>query len=520
VTSIVAGALGQGSDVACNAGLDLEESVAQELASAIGKLKKDGVLTKDFMWGTATAAYQVEGGWNEGGRVPSHWDTFTHTSEAEGRGKIKNNDNGDVACDFYHKYADDIKLMKSLNFTHFRYSIAWPRVMNGSEKNEEGIKFYRDLTKALVDAGIEPVVTLYHWDLPSTLDWRNETVVDAFGKYADLMFWELKDVKYWLTFNEIWVFCKLGYHWGTHAPGVVSDTGHLMCGHNVLKSHAKAYSIWKEFYADQRPDAKIGITLNSEWRAPLDASNPGDVALVETEMDSQLGWFAEPIFGNGDYPESLKAQYGDDMPVFTTEEKAAVKGSADFFGLNHYTSLYVDSTKEYGLHETSFRNGVSIGPKAASKWLYVVPWGFSRLLRYIKARWNPSEIIVTENGTSDEESEDTDILINDQSRIGYYQDYLSEMAKAMMDGVPVIGYFAWSLLDNFEWADGYDKRFGLTYIDFKDPERPRTVKKSAEYLGSLIPTVKAMMGTCKASSTTAGFSYAMTNETTKTEAAK
>ncbi|CEM31609.1 unnamed protein product [Vitrella brassicaformis CCMP3155] len=466
------------------------------------------------MWGTATAAYQVEGGWNEGGRVPSHWDTFTHTSAAKGLRKIRNDDNvrgrkqrhaalpccfqGDVACDFYHKYKDDIKLMKDLNFTHFRYSISWPRVMNGTEINEEGIQFYRNLTALLIENGIEPVVTLYHWDLPDIYDWRNETVMEAFGEFANLMFDELQGVKFWITFNEPYIFCKFGYHLGNHAPGVKSAADHLKCGHNVLKSHAKAYSIWKELYEKERPDAMVGITLNSEWYVPFDGNDPDDLDAARALTDLQVGWFADPIYGTGDYPESLKAHYGDDMPLFTEKEKAAVKGSADFFGLNHYTTRYVKATAEGGYRKMTMRRSVPIGPQAASSWLYIVPWGFSRLLKYVNQRWKPKSIIVTENGMSDEDSNDTASLIDDQNRVWYYQEYLKEMAKAMLEGsVPVAGYFAWSLMDNFEWAEGFDERFGLTYVDFNDPERPRTAKRSAKYLGALIPSVEAQIGACQ-----------------------
>ncbi|CEM21042.1 unnamed protein product [Vitrella brassicaformis CCMP3155] len=469
-----------------------DSSVQGLLTQAISKAKADGVLgDKDFIWGTATAAYQVEGAWNEGGRVPSLWDNFAHEGKAS-------NDTGDVAVDFYHKYPEDIQMMKQLNFTHFRYSISWPRVMNGLQRNEEGIQFYKDLTAELLKNNIEPVVTLFHWDLPDIYDWRNESLVEPFGQYADIMFEALPDVKYWLTLNEPWVFCKLGYQWGVYAPGVVSETDFLTCGHNALKAHAKAYSVWKTKYQASRPDTKVGITLNADWRAALDPTNPDDVALSSKEMDLVLGWFAEPVYGSGDYPQSLKEHFAADAPVFTEEEKASIKGSSDFFGLNFYTAIYVDSTKPYGQHETVHRNGELIGEETASEWLHIVPWGFSTMLKYIKNVWNPPSIIVTENGVSDgRASTDKETLVNDYGRVKFYQDYLTEMAKAMIeDDVPVTGYIAWSLLDNFEWSQGYAERFGLTHVDFDDPALPRTVKKSGEYFGSLIPNVTAQVEAC------------------------
>ncbi|CEM11757.1 unnamed protein product [Vitrella brassicaformis CCMP3155] len=454
------------------------------LHDAIGKLEADGTLTKPFMWGTATAAYQVEGGWNEGGRTPSHWDTFTHS-----RGMA----NADVACDFYHKYPEDIQLMKRLGFTHFRYSISWSRVMNGKLRNEQGIQFYRTLTQELLANGIEPVVTLYHWDLPAHYDWREESVVEAFADFADMMFSELPDVKYWITLNEPWVFCFQGYHFGLHAPGApgsekVSDMLH--CGHHALLAHARAHGIWKERYAPSRPDAQLGITLNSDWFEPLDSNSAADRALSDKKVDLMLGWFAEPIYGLGDYSANVKGYFGGALPVFTEEEIAAVKGSSDFFGLNHYTSSFVDSTRGEGFEaEVRARHGAPIGAKAGSDWLYIVPWGFNRLLAYIKRRWNPKSIIVTENGVSDHDSGDGDVasLINDHGRVKFYQDYLTEMAKAILeDDVPVVGYFAWTLLDNFEWDKGYVERFGLVYVDFTDPGRRRVVKQSAEYVGGLM----------------------------------
>ncbi|CEM18318.1 unnamed protein product [Vitrella brassicaformis CCMP3155] len=479
---------------ACAGDTSEEESVTSQLAAAIHTLAKNGSIPGPFMWGTATAAYQIEGAWNTSGKVPSIWDVFTQTSRDRGLNKIKNDDTGDIADDFYNKYPEDIQMMRGLNMTHFRFSISWTRVMNGTTRNEPGIKFYRQLTNSLVLAGIKPVVTLYHWDLPATLDWREEEVVDAFVAFADVMFAELPMVKHWITFNEPWVFCKHGYQAGAHAPGVRSRYGHLQCGHNVLLAHAKTYALWQDKYATKRPQAKVGITLNAVWRLPLDAKNPEDVAMVGREINSQIGWFADPLFDTGDYPESLKEQYGSNMPVLSAEDQAALKGSADFLGLNHYTTNYADSVSN---RNTFYRNSVPIGWQSASSWLYAVPWGFRRLLGYIQKRWNPAYILVTENGMSDEDSANLESLLNDQLRLSFYHDYLSEMAKAIyLDGVRVGGYFAWTLMDNFEWSEGFAKRFGITHVDFKDPDRKRTLKESAKFLGALITSVRNEVKYC------------------------
>ncbi|CEM35346.1 unnamed protein product [Vitrella brassicaformis CCMP3155] len=472
----------------CAGSKRMEESTAGQMAAAIRKMFRGGELhANEFMWGAAVAAYQVEGSWNEGGRTASIWDVFTHQSKAMGLGKVANDDTGDEAAHFYRKYKEDIETMRELNLTHFRFSISWTRVLKqGMYRNEAGITFYKNLVRALKRANVEPVVTLYHWDMPDHLDWREDGIVEAFVTFAKLMFTELPTVKYWITLNEPWVFCKLGYQWGSH---------HLKCGHNALKAHARAYRLFKKDFAPKRPGAQVGLTLNADWRVPLDPSNPEDERQCEIEMDSALGWFAEPVYGSGFYPASLRKEYPHVLPNMTAADRNLIRNSSDFFGLNHYTTMYVDSTSPRA--ETRHRNGVVIGPHAATWWLYAVPWGFRRLLAYIQDKWNPPFIIVTENGMSDEKKSDVEDYLSDQMRIFYFETYLAELSKAILeDNVRVSGYFAWSLLDNLSWVDGYDKRYGFVYVDYGDAERNRTIKASGRYYSSLIRSVTYQANKC------------------------
>ncbi|CEM32697.1 unnamed protein product [Vitrella brassicaformis CCMP3155] len=427
-----------------------EQGILPLLATAVQKVEGSGI-AKPFMWGTATAAYQVEGGWNKGGRAPSIWDEFTHAEKAH------NGHTGDVACDFFHKYAGDMARMKGSGFNAFRFSISWSRLMPHGKRNQAGVAFYKDVIKATKENGMQPLVTLYHWDLPAGLDWREKSVVDAYVKYADLVFSEFIDhVDDFITFNEPWVFCKLGYQLGIHAPGVKSTADDLKCGHHVLLAHGKAVKLFRSKY--QRKGKRIGITLNHEWRVPHNPSDPKDVTRTQGAIDSQLGWFADPIY-LGDYPKTLKARWGKKMPVFTPAEKELLKGSSDFFGLNMYTTLY-ESHEDGSSYE---RFSVPIGPEAASIWLYPAPFGVAQLLKYVQNRYNPPSIIITENGVS---------AVNEE--------YMPNPRKQKI-----------TLKDSF--------RFGLQYVDFDAPERPRYMKESAKYLGTLIPSVRAQIDTCKLS---------------------
>jgi len=473
---------------------------------------------KNFTWGVASASYQIEGAWNEGGREPSIWDTFSSFP-----GRVSKNQTGKVADDFYHRYPEDIALMAKYNIKHFRMSLSWSRILpkgTVDKVNPEGVKFYNDVFDALLKAGITPWVTLYHWDLPQALDdhsdkggWLNPTIIQNFNDYADFCYKTFGDrVKNWLTFNEINVFSWLGYGTGGHAPGRCSAERGSWCkevggggnsatepyivAHNVLLSHGYAVKTYREKYQKQQ-GGQIGMTMNSGFAYPFDSNNKDDIAAVDTYTAFNLGWFADPqVFG--DYPEIMKSYITDNrLPKFTDEQKALLKGSCDFLGINHYSSVFVQHTGVPGNawdNDNRLRagptdvNGNLIGPYAESKWLNVVPKGLRGLLNWANKRYNHMPIYIFENGVScpGESSKPVDQALNDVFRINYLTGYISNMALAMLeDKVDVRGYFLWSIIDNFEWADGYDVRFGTVYIDYENGLK-RYPKKSVIWYSELI----------------------------------
>jgi len=459
----------------------------------------------DFVWGSATASYQVEGAYNIS-RGLSIWDVFSHTA-----GKTRNGETGDTADDQFHRYAEDVQLMKSLGLKHYRLSLAWSRLFPTGQYplNLEAVAHYNRLINLLIANGIEPFVTLYHWDLPYELDfsiggWLSRGIVPHFRTYAETAFREFGDrVKYWITFNEPLSFCNLGYGTGTHAPGRCSDrktcaagnsaTEPYICAHNVLLSHAEAVNTYKRTYQKDQKGV-IGITLNIDWAEPF-SDSAADKAAAERHLEWQLSWYADPIF-KGDYPASMKKYVGDRLPVFSQAEKLLLNNSWDYFGMNHYTSGYVrDNPSQPGqgwsedqkLTVTAVRDGKMIGPQADSTWLYVVPWGINSVLHWISDRYHNPPIYITENGVSVPHENELPIeqALHDQFRIDFYSQYISNISKAITEKVNVKGYFAWSLMDNFEWADGYSVRFGLTYVDYKNGLK-RTPKDSAKWYSALI----------------------------------
>jgi beta-glucosidase len=449
------------------------------------------IYPKDFAWGTATSAYQIEGAWNVDNRGPSIWDNFSHA------GKCRNGDTGDQADDHYHKYEEDVQLIKSLNVGWYRFSISWSRIYptGVAPSNSDGVNFYTDLIEELLANNIKPFVTLYHWDLPQALQdkggWLSSDTVDAFVNYADFCFQTFgKHVTRWLTINEPYVVAWLGNGLGIHAPGRCtnrakcsdgnSTTEPYIVAHNLLLAHAKAVDVYRTKY-QKIQNGTISITLNSDWAVPLSQSQ-SDSDAAERYMQFMLGWFADPLYF-GDYPSQMRTRVGENLPTFTFQEQQLLQKSHDFFGLNHYTSLYatdflitppppdiVGWERDSGVNTTRYKNRIAIGLPSDSAWLYVVPTGFRSLLKWIKNRYRNPEIIVTENGVSvpNESVVPMTKALDDQFRVNYYQSYLEEMEKSIsIDNVTISGYFAWSLLDNFEWADGYSVRFGLFYVDYK-----------------------------------------------------
>ncbi|KAJ1520157.1 hypothetical protein ONE63_004373 [Megalurothrips usitatus] len=458
-----------------------------------------------FVFGCATASYQVEGAWNESGKGENIWDRMVHADA----GSVLDGSTGDVACDSYHKYREDVALLKSLGVDSYRFSLSWSRLLpDGYTRrvNKAGVEYYSNLIDELLSKGIRPMVTLYHWDLPQPLQelggWPNPLLADFYVDYADLAFRLFGDkVKHWLTFNEPYETCTSGYGLGLAAPRVALDgVGDYLCAHTILRAHARAYHLYRRKYAAGQ-QGKVGITLNSEWFEPKNSSSEEDVLAAERAIQFKLGWFAHPIFSEaGDYPPVMRERVMANslaqglarsrLPAFSPAEVAALKGSADFFGLNHYTTLLATPLNTSPLpisritDEATVRYQDPAWPSGASPWLKVVPWGFRKLLVWVRDQFENPPLLVTENGYSDLPG-----TLQDKDRIVYYTSYLGQLLNAIhVDKCNVLGYFAWSLLDNFEWNAGYTVRFGLYNVDFTDPARPRTPKDSVSLFRKLLST--------------------------------
>jgi len=448
----------------------------------------------NFVWGAATSSYQIEGAAFDDNKGLSIWDDFVRIP-----GKTANGENADVSCDFYHTYRDDIALMAHLGIKAFRFSISWPRILPSGfgEVNEKGIQFYSDMIDCLLKHGIEPYATLYHWDLPLELQqthngWLNPQIADWFAEYADVCFQNFGDrVKNWITINEPWVVAILGYGQGVFAPGTISKTEPYLVAHNELLAHGKAVQLYREKYQASQL-GKIGISLNCDWREPL-TNKPEDAEAAERALLFFAGWFADPIWF-GDYPEVMHQRIGHKLPQFTPEEKAMLTGSSDFFGLNHYTTMFAANATEIDPDRNVYGNGgisedqevdLSVDPnwKTTSMNWAVVPWGFQKLLEWISTRYSNPGILVTENGMSNIDQVENG-KVNDLARIDFIKSYLEACHQAIENGTQVKGYFAWSLLDNFEWALGYQKQFGLIHVDMQT--LIRTPKDSAYWYSKVI----------------------------------
>ena len=449
---------------------------------------------ENFTWGTATSSYQIEGGWDKGGKGPSIWDAFCQIP-----GKILNNEDGKVACDHFHRFKEDIALMRSLGLKAYRFSISWARLLPSGygAVNREGIEFYNNIIDELLLNDIQPWITLYHWDLPLALQferdgWLGEQISDLFANYAELCFREFGDrVKNWITINEAWVVAMLGYGQGVFAPGRVSNSEPYRAGHELIKAHAKAARIYKSKYQAIQ-NGKIGMSNNCDWREPL-TDDAKDKEAATRALEFFLGWFADPVYF-GDYPESMRERLGNRLPKFTETEKQLIQGSSDFFGLNHYTTMYAADASGKIIESSVYGNGglsedqdvnLSIDPKwkqTTMNWS-VVPWGCQKMLQWIDERYGKPEIVITENGCSYND-ELVEGAIHDPERIEFYESYLEACHSAIQKGVNLSGYFAWSFMDNFEWASGYSKRFGLHHVDFKTLKR--TPKSSAKWYKEVI----------------------------------
>jgi beta-galactosidase len=453
---------------------------------------------ENFVWGTATAAYQIEGGHDADGKGPSIWDAFCTIP-----GRIAHGESGNIACDHYHRFREDVVLMKELGLRHYRMSISWPRLLPTGRAadggvNEAGIRFYSDLIDALLESGITPWVTLYHWDLPLALQtesdgWLNPNIATDFADYARLCFSRFGDrVKNWITLNEPWVVAILGHGQGVFAPGRRSHSEPYTAAHHLLRAHAKAVEVYRTEFPHQR--GQIGITNNCDWREPK-TDRPGDIAAAERALDFYIGWFADPIFGRGDYPATMRERVADRLPRFTEAEQTSLQGSSDFFGLNTYTTMFAAEAKESdGPQDVHGNGGISEDqdvtlsvdpdwPKTDYNWA-VVPWGCRKLLEYLDRRYSHPPIIITENGCAYNDGPSADGAIHDQRRIDFYSGYLEACRQAIGSGVDLRGYFAWSFMDNMEWAKGYALQFGLIHVDRETLKR--TPKDSAHWYADYV----------------------------------
>ncbi len=437
------------------------------------------IFPEDFVWGTATASYQIEGAVDKDGRGKSIWDTFSHKN-----GNIVNNENGDVSIDHYNNYKEDIALMKELNIKSYRFSVAWPRIFpdGKGEKNNKGIDFYKKLVDQLINAGIKPMATLYHWDLPQKLQdiggWENNDTVKYFEEYADLVFNELGDkISFWITHNEPWVAAFVGNQLGIHAPGKKDWNIALKVAHNLLLSHGKVVKNYKEL----NYKGKIGIALNLHTIYP-ESENEKD-KLAAKNLDGYINrWFLDPVL-KGEYPQDIFQQYDKlfDLSFIFQNDLKTISTPMDFLGINYYIRNVA------GYSETNILNYKIIDIKNVEKtemnW-EVYPKGLYDLLLRIKKDYKKIDIYITENGAAFKDKIDTDGKINDVERVNYLKTHINELYKAIESGAPIKGYFLWSFFDNFEWSFGYAKRFGIVYVDYNTLERK--IKNSGYWYQNVI----------------------------------
>lgn len=438
------------------------------------------IFSKDFIWGTSTSAYQIEGAWNEDGKGESIWDHFSHQS-----GNIRNGDTGDIACDHYHRYKEDVQIMKEIGLKAYRFSISWSRIFpNGAGKpNQKGLNFYKNIIEALLNANIKPVVTLNHWDLPQALQdkggWVNRDLIKYFEEYARFMFKELGDVvPMWITHNEPWNIAYLGYAFGAKAPGSRDIKRAIQVTHNLLLSHGKVV----EIYRQRGLSGKIGIVLNLEPVHPYNNSRENKIA-AEKQDQFKNRWFLDPIL-KGTYPITLlkffQKKYG--APDIKEGDLNIINTPIDFLGVDYYFRDMVKNDKngdELGITKVKIKDAEFTG-----RGWEIYPQGLYDLLIRIKKDYGDISLYITENGASFDDKLTKDNRIKDKNRINYLSEHFKKAWQAIKDGVPLKGYFVWSLMDNFEWQFGYSDRFGLIYIDFQTLER--TWKDSAYFYKEVI----------------------------------
>jgi beta-glucosidase len=419
----------------------------------------------DFIWGAATSSYQIEGAWDEDGKGESIWDRFCHTP-----GKIANGDTGDVASDHYHRWREDVALMGEMGLHAYRFSIAWSRLLpeERGRVNQPGLDFYDRLVNGLLEAGIEPFVTLYHWDLPQALQdqggWPARATAEAFVEYADLASRILGDrVTYWMTLNEPYVSAFVGYLEGRHAPDHSDLDEALAAAHHLLLAHSWAVPVIRR----NSPDAQVGIALNLSGQTPASPS-AADRAAAWREDGILNRWFLDPLSARG-YPADVVQHYGRPLGFVQPGDVEAISAPLDFLGVNYYTRGVARSSvvpEAENVPQTVFPN-----PERTEMGWEVYPEGLYELLGRLHFDYRFPSLYVTENGAAYADQIGSDGRVDDPARVAYLKNHFTEAAKAIAAGVPLRGYFVWSLMDNFEWAHGYSKRFGLVYVDYRTQRR-------------------------------------------------
>ncbi|MGW8330688.1 GH1 family beta-glucosidase [Streptomyces sp. NPDC055897] len=439
-------------------------------------------LPHDFVWGTATSAYQIEGAVAEDGRSPSIWDTFSHTP-----GKIDNDDHGDTACDHYHRWPQDVSLMKQLGVNGYRLSVAWPRVMPGGDGpvNAKGLDFYDRLIDGVLAAGITPSVTLYHWDLPQALQdrggWPERETAEHFAAYASVVAERLGDrVSHWATLNEPLCSAWIGHLEGRMAPGLTDLTAAVRASYHLLLGHGLATQAIRA----AAPGAEVGIVNNLSPVHP--ATDRTEDLAAARRMDGHVNrWWLDPVHGRG-FPADMREVYGVELPERAGDLKT-IAAPLDWLGLNYYFPAYVTDDPggpvPYG--RSIRREDV---PRTGMDW-EIEADGIESLLLRLTEDYGARKIYVTENGSSFPDVVRPDGSIDDPERVDYLERHLAACASAARKGAPLAGYFAWSLLDNFEWAYGYDKRFGLVHVDYAT--QARTLKASGHRYADIVRAHRA-----------------------------
>ncbi|MGB8113310.1 MAG: GH1 family beta-glucosidase [Candidatus Sulfotelmatobacter sp.] len=439
---------------------------------------------KNFFWGAATAAYQIEGGWKEDGKGESIWDRFSHTP-----GKIKHGDTGDIACDSYHRWREDIALMQGMNLNSYRFSVSWPRIQptGPGSANAKGIDYYNRLIDALLEAHIRPVITLYHWDLPQVLEdaggWPNRDTAAHFAEYAEVAARAFGDrASDWILFNEPLAFTYRGYLEGSHAPGGKSLFDFLRATHVVNLAQGAGFRALKA----ARPTARVGTAFSMSPCEPATDSEEDKVAAERAHAITNL-WFLETAL-NGRYPEAL-AYFPESLIGVKAGDLENVRAPLDFIGVNlYYRTIASASTileRISNAQQLIFpvkMVGSEQGPKTDAGW-EVWPKAIYDMVMRITHDYNRPPIEITESGCAYNDGPGADGVIRDIRRVEYHRQYLRAVARAIADGADVRGYHAWSLMDNFEWSEGFSQRFGLAYVDFKTLQR--VIKKSGSWYGKV-----------------------------------